>query len=191
MSEKSEKDNKAFHSYLDNIKAKTGKTPEDFRILAENKGLAKTGEIVAWLKSEFELGHGHAMAVAHVINSHGKARVSADDAVGTFFTGNKAQWRKSYDALIARVNQFGSDIEIAPGKTYLSLVRGAKKFGILQTTADRMDIGIKLKGAEPTDKFEAAGSWNSMVTHRVRVTDAKQVDAEVIAWLKRAYDTAK
>jgi len=191
MSEKSEKDNKAFHSYLDNIKAKTGKTPEDFRILAENKGLAKTGEIVAWLKSEFELGHGHAMAVAHVINSHGKARVSADDAVGTFFTGNKAQWRKSYDALIARVNQFGSDIEIAPGKTYLSLVRGAKKFGILQTTADRMDIGIKLKGAEPTDKFEAAGSWNSMVTHRVRVTDAKQVDAEVVAWLKRAYDTAK
>jgi len=191
MSEKSEKDNKAFHSYLDNIKAKTGKTPEDFRILAENKGLVKTGEIVAWLKSEFELGHGHAMAVAHVINSHGKASVSADDAVGTFFTGNKAQWRKSYDALIARVNQFGSDIEIAPGKTYLSLVRGAKKFGILQTTADRMDIGIKLKGAEPTDKFEAAGSWNSMVTHRVRVTDAKQVDAEVIAWLKRAYDTAK
>lgn len=57
----------SFQAYLDNIKAKTGKTPEDFKALAEEKGLlnplAKAGTIVEWLKEDFGLGHGHAMAI--------------------------------------------------------------------------------------------------------------------------------
>lgn len=57
----------SFQAYIDNIKQKTGKTPEDFKQLAEEKGLlkpgVKAGEIVAWLKEDFSLGHGHAMAV--------------------------------------------------------------------------------------------------------------------------------
>lgn len=57
----------SFQAYIDNIKTKTGKTPEDFRKLAEKKGLlkegVKAGEIVAWLKEDFKLGHGHAMAI--------------------------------------------------------------------------------------------------------------------------------
>jgi hypothetical protein len=56
-----------FQAYVDNIKTKTGKTPEDFRKIAGKKGLlkpgVKAGEIVAWLKKDFGLGHGHAMAI--------------------------------------------------------------------------------------------------------------------------------
>ena len=59
-----------YKAYLDNIKAQTSKTPEDFMALAKKKGLvkdgkvvAKHGEIVTWLKSEFKLGHGHANAI--------------------------------------------------------------------------------------------------------------------------------
>lgn len=57
----------SFKAYLDSIKAKTGKTPADFKALAEEKGLLgpgmKAGEIVKWLKEDFDLGHGHAMAI--------------------------------------------------------------------------------------------------------------------------------
>jgi hypothetical protein len=57
----------SFQAYIDNIKAKTGKTPEDFKKRAEKKGLLKPGvkamEVVAWLKNDFNLGHGHAMAI--------------------------------------------------------------------------------------------------------------------------------
>ena len=56
-----------FRAYIDNIHAKTGKTPEDFKKLAKAKGLlepgVKAGQIVAWLKEDFDLGHGHAMAI--------------------------------------------------------------------------------------------------------------------------------
>lgn len=62
----------SFQSYIDNIKAKTGKTPDEFKKLAEIKGFivdgklntnVKATEITNWLKQEFELGHGHAMAI--------------------------------------------------------------------------------------------------------------------------------
>jgi Domain of unknown function (DUF4287) len=56
-----------FQAYIDNIQAKTGKTPDDFKKLAKKKSLLKPGvkasEIVAWLKQDFDLGHGHAMAI--------------------------------------------------------------------------------------------------------------------------------
>jgi hypothetical protein len=62
----------SFQVYIDNIKAKTGKTPEDFKKIAEQKNFIVDGnlnpkikatEITNWLKDEFELGHGHAMAI--------------------------------------------------------------------------------------------------------------------------------
>ena len=181
----------SFQAYLDNIKAKTGKTPEDFRKLAKKKGLVKSGEIVAWLKAEFGLGHGHANAIAHVIMHADDPKVSLEDKVAAHFAGNKAGWRKTYDALITKATRFGADVAIAPGKTYISLLRGSKKFGIVQVSAaERLDIGIKLKGVKPTERLEAAGSWNAMVTHRVRITDPKQIDKEVLTWLKQAYDAA-
>jgi len=58
--------------HANNIKTKTGKTPEDFKKLAEKKGLLKPGvkamEIVAWLKKDHGLGHGHAMAIYAIFN---------------------------------------------------------------------------------------------------------------------------
>jgi predicted transport protein len=191
MSEKSEKDKKAFQSYLDNIKAKTGMTPADFRKLAKQKGLVKAGEIVAWLKKDFGLGYGHAGAIWQLIGHADDVKASPDDRLAKLFAGNKIKWRKAYDTLEKKVRKFGTDVEVAPNMTYINLCRGSKKFAIVQATADRLDIGIKLKGIAPTEQFEAAGSWNAMVTHRVRISDPKQIDAEVLAWLRQAYDATK
>ena len=62
----------SFQGYLKTIKSKTGKGPADLRQLAEKKGFTEKGElkstvkaaeIVKWLKDDFDLGHGHAMAI--------------------------------------------------------------------------------------------------------------------------------
>ena len=52
-----------YKAYIDNIKAKTGKDPEDFLALAKEKGLTKHAELLSWLKSDCGLGHGHANAI--------------------------------------------------------------------------------------------------------------------------------
>ena len=64
----------SFQAYLDNIEAKTGKTPAELITLAKAKGFdapgTKAGTIVDWLAQDFELGRGHAMAIVHIIK-HG------------------------------------------------------------------------------------------------------------------------
>jgi hypothetical protein len=178
----------SFKAYLDSIKEKTGKTAEDFRLLAVKKGLADRAGIMAWLKKEFGLGYGHAHLIAHLILHHGEAAPTKEDNLSALFAGKKAHWRKTYDSLTAKVAKFGKDVGIFPGGTYVNLNRGKKKFAILQpSAAERFDIGLKLKGVKASGRLEAAGSWNSMVTHRVRIGDPKEVDAEILAWLKQAY----
>lgn len=75
----------SFKAYLDNIHAKTGKAPHDFRRMAEEKGFVsdgaiadgvKAGEIINWLKEEFDLGRGHAMAIVALLKGHKDAPVS-------------------------------------------------------------------------------------------------------------------
>ncbi len=183
-----------FQAYLDNIQAKTGKTPEDFKALAEKKGLlkpgVKTGEIVAWLKEDYGLGRGHAMAIVLVLQQANSPKSSADEKISKLFSGNRSGWRKTYDGLLGKVNKFGSDVTVSPTNSYISILRQGRKFAIVQVTADRFDIGIKLKGVPPKDRLRKSGAWNSMVTHRVQIDDPKQIDAEVISWLHQAYNKA-
>jgi hypothetical protein len=182
----------SFQAYLETVKAKTGKTPEDFAKLARERGLTKHGEIVAWLKQDFALGHGHANAIATVLLKSDSRAASADEKLRTLFSGKKATWLEASVALLERVRAFGNDVDIQANETYVNLLAGKKKFAILQpSSAERLDVGLKLKGVTPTERLEVAGSWNTMVTHRVRVGDAAQLDDELLEWLRAAYNATR
>ncbi len=184
----------SFQAYIDNIYKQTGKTPEDFLALAKEKGYlkdgVKTSEIVAWLKKDYGLGQGHAMAIVLTFQNATQPKVSAQEQVDRLFKGDKTRWRAPYDRLISTINGFGPGVTVDATNTYISLLRQGRKFGIVQVTSKRLDIGIKLKGTGSSDRFEPAGDWNSMVTHRVSISDPKQIDAEVYTWLKKAYEAA-
>ena len=65
----------SFQAYLDNIEAKTGKTPQQFIDEAVSKCFnkeTKTGEILQWLADDYGLGRGHGMALVHVIKNGAK-----------------------------------------------------------------------------------------------------------------------
>jgi hypothetical protein len=184
----------SFQAYLDNIKTKTGMTPADFRRAAESEGMlrpgVKTGEIVAWLKHDYDLGRGHAMAIVLTLKSSSEPKTVPEDGISRHFKGDRARWREPYEMLLASVRGFGPGVSVGPTSTYISFLRNRKKFAIVQVTGDRLDVGIKLKGERPTSRFEAAGTWNSMVTHRVRISEPRQLDSQVIAKLKDAFDRA-
>lgn len=182
----------SFQAYLDNIKAKTGKTPEDFKKLAEAKGLLKPGikaaEIVAWLKKDFNLGHGHAMAIYTVFKGTKEQQQDTEGMLDKHFQGEKEKWKTAYDILLKKIFSFGKDINIAPVSSYISLLRGKKKFAIIQVTRDRLDIGLKLKEQSPSARLEAAGNWNTMMTHKVSVISSNELDKELFSWLQKAYE---
>ena len=71
----------SFQAYLDNIKAKTGKTPKELKVAAEEAGVFSPDmtatELVTWLKEEYGLGHGHSMAVWKVFKDNGWVRAAS------------------------------------------------------------------------------------------------------------------
>ncbi len=91
----------SFQAYLDNIKAQTGKTPQDFLALAEQKGYlkekVKTSEIVSWLKNDYGLGRGHAMAIVLTFQNATRPIESKDERLDKLFQGEKARWQKPYE----------------------------------------------------------------------------------------------
>lgn len=173
-----------------NLEKNTGKSFEAWMAMARKKDFAKHGEIVAWLKTEHALGHGFANMIALRSRESADSPPGSDDRVDAQYTGAKSALKPIYDAVTAAVEKLGGDVEISPKKTCVSYRRN-KQFALIQaSTATRVDLGINFKSEPTSARLEASGSFNAMVSHRVRLSSLKEVDAEVKAWLKKAYDAA-
>lgn len=173
-----------------NIAEKTGKSVEQWVKAVKAEALEKHGQIVKFLKSDHGFTHGYANYVAHKTLKSSALDADDDDLIAAQFAGPKAELKPIYDKLVGLVKKLGDGAELAPKKSYVSL-RHNKQFGLIQpTTKTRVDLGLVLKGKAPAGRLEASGSFNSMVTHRVRLESADQVDGEVKAWLKEAFDAA-
>ena len=120
-------------AYFDNIKAQTGKSPEDFIFLAKKKGLlkedVKTGQIVAWLMEDFGLGHGHAMAIVMALKNATRPMESMCEKIAKQFKGDKARWRGSYEKLLAKGREFGQDVSESPPTHTSASCATAKSLG--------------------------------------------------------------
>ncbi|MAW81108.1 MAG: phosphoribosylformylglycinamidine synthase [Parvularcula sp.] len=175
-----------------NLKANTGKTLEQWVAIAKKSGEEKHGGVVKHLKAEHGLTHGFANLVAHkYLKSDAGSAEGGDDAlVAAQYAGAKADLKPVYDALIKAATAFGKDVEIAPKKTYVSLRRN-KQFALVQpSTKTRVDLGVNLKDEPAKGRLEKSGSFNAMVSHRVKLEKPTDVDKDVKAWLKKAYSQA-
>jgi hypothetical protein len=143
------------------------------------------------LKSEYGVTHGFANTIVLLYRQQAAGGPPAEeDLVAAQYQGPKAALRPIYDAVLEAVSGFGTDVEIAPKKTYVSLRRG-KQFAIVQAnTRTRVDLGLNLKGTEPTDRLEGGSVFSGMCTHRVRLSEPAGVDDQVRSWLHQAYEQA-
>lgn len=176
---------------LKNVPDKTGKSVAQWCAILKKSGLDKHGEQVKFLKTDHGVTHGFANLIATLYRNDGKLPGADESALlEAQYAGPKADLRPIYDALITAASKLGKDVEISPKKTCVSLRRN-KQFALIQpSTRTRVDLGINLKGTEPDGRLEASGSFNAMVTHRVRLTSPKDVDAQLKRWLKQAYAEA-
>ena len=182
----------ADQNMISNLEEKYGKTIDEWIAVVEASGEEKVGARVKYLKTEHGFTHGYANLVAMLAKD--KAEQAAgdvpDDPVDALYAGDKAHLRPIYDAILSNVQKFGKDVEESPKRTYVSLRRN-KQFAIVQpSTKTRVDVGLVIKELDPDGRLEAAGSWNSMCTHRVRLESADEVDGELLEWLRTAYDAA-
>ncbi|MEK9502606.1 DUF4287 domain-containing protein [Gaopeijia maritima] len=179
-----------------NLKEKTGRTIEEWMAVLAGREGEKHGALVASLKGDHGVTHGFANLIVHTFRDGGVAPAASPgastppaDLVAAQYEG-KEHLRPIHDRLLDAVTAFGDDVEVAPKKSYVSL-RRTRQFALVQpSTRTRVDLGLRLDGVEPAGRLESSGSFNSMVSHRVRLNGVEDVDDEVLQWLEAAYRDA-
>ena len=185
---------KALETQIQNIQKKTGKTLAELAALVKASGLTKHGEIRDMLKRDLGLGHGDANTLVHtVLKSDGEsaakaAGASTDDVLSEIYAGPKAALRPIHEKLMSAIGKFG-EFEIAPKKGYVSLRRNKQFAMIGPATRTQVELGLNMKGVAPTDRLIALPP-GGMCQYKVRLSQEIEVDAEIIQWVKTAYDGA-
>jgi hypothetical protein len=177
---------------LRNIEAKTGQDLAALRTAIAGSGTTKHGEVRTWLMETYGLGYGDANALAHFAAGDKGAAPASDDATADplagIYTGKKAHLRSIHDALMAAIEPWG-DFEAAPKKAYVAL-RRKKQFAMLgPRTADRAELGINLKDDVGNERI-VVQKPGGMCQYAVALSSPADLDAEVLAVLRRAYDAA-
>ncbi|MCZ7555546.1 MAG: DUF4287 domain-containing protein [Bacteroidia bacterium] len=180
----------ATQTMIENLHTSTGRSLEQWIAVVRQEQLPKHGEILKFLKEQHGLTHGYANLIAHKSRGSDAASVdNQDDLIVKQYQG-KEHLRPLYDALMQQISRFGDDVEIAPKNAYVSL-RRKKQFAMLQpATKTRFEIGLNLKGQEPSGKLQAINSSNAMCSHKINLASTEDIDTEVLRWIKLAYDNA-
>jgi hypothetical protein len=183
---------KAVQTQLENIQKKTGKSLEELAAVIKKSGLTKHGEIRDHLKRELGLGHGDASALVHAILQSDGQRAgegkSEEAVLDTIYAGAKAHMRPIHEKLMNEINKFG-EFEVAPKKGYVSL-RRKKQFAMIgPKTNTRFEVGINARDLATNARLLKQPN-GSMCNYIVSVSDAKEVDSELVAWIKAAYEGA-
>lgn len=185
---------KAIQTQLANIEKRTGKSLAELVALVKGSGLSKHGELRDMLKNDHGMGHGDANTLVHyALKSDGESAAkesgaSTDDILAEIYKGPKEALRPIHDVLMSHIDGFG-EFEIAPKKGYVSL-RRKKQFAMIgPATNSRVELGLNMKGIDATDRLEARPA-GEMCQYKVKLTDAREVDAEVVGWIRTAFEAA-
>ncbi len=179
---------KALATQLKNIEARTGKTLDQLIAHVRESGLEKHSEIVSMLKSSLGLGHGDANTIAHSAKEAGTPSISPADPLDALYVGPKVALRPVHDSLLTHLLQFGT-FETAPKQKYVSYRRKRQFAMIGPATNTRVEVGLNIKELPSSPRLEKLPA-GQMCNFRVKLTDAAQVDSELVAWIKAAYEAA-
>lgn len=181
----------ALATQLRNIETKTGRTLQQLRELLDASGLSKHGEKRSHLMATLGLGYGDANTVVHLAAQAAAAddgSSSSDDPLAAIYAGPKAALRPLHEKLVAAIDQFGSH-ESAPKKAYVSL-RRSKQFAMIgPATKDQIEIGLNVKGLPEHARLKVVPP-GGMCQYKLRLSDAKEIDKELLGWLRLAFDGA-
>jgi len=171
---------------------KTGKTLEEWMAIVKQQSFQKHGEIMKYLKGEHGMTHGFANFVSLKTRASDAVSVAERgiDLIENQYSKGKEQLKPIYEQLKVVISEFGDDVEFVAKKANVS-VRRKKQFALIQpSTKTRIDLGLKLKGKEMTDRLLGSGKFGSMCSHRVQLLAVEDIDNELINWLKEAYGKA-
>jgi hypothetical protein len=178
----------AVATQLRNIEARTGKSFAQLCRLIADSGLTKIGEQRAMLMDKMQLGYGDANMLALRAKDAAMPAAAAADPLDAIYAGAKAPLRMLHERLHAEIRKLG-EFETAPKKSYVSL-RRKKQFAMLgPATKDQVELGLNAKGLAASPRLKTLPP-GGMCQYSVRLSAVGEIDAELLAWVRAAYDAA-
>ena len=173
-----------------NLQQRCGQSLDALFAHLRASGLVKHAALRDVLKHDHGLGHGDANLVVHLFlqGAHPQPADTTADPLDDLYVGPKAGLRPIHEAIMAQVSAFGA-FERAPKKGYVSL-RRKKQFAMLgPATKTQVEVGLNAKGLTGGDRLleQAPGG---MCNYKVRLASLTEVDAELIGWLRAAFEAA-
>jgi hypothetical protein len=184
--------------WIAELAPKTGRSLDEWIALVKKDGPAGLDSRRAWLKSKHKLGNNSAWWIAERADRLGdeedspeKYLVAAERYVAGQYAGKKSGLRPLFDELLKLGRSLGADVKACPCKTMVPLYRKHVFAQIKATTNSRIDFGLcftTYKGKLPKRLIDTGGlAKKDRITHRMEITSANQIDAELGKWLKLAY----
>ena len=188
----------AKQTQLQNIQTRTGKSLDELFALIRESGLTRHGQILQLLKRDLGMGHGDANALAGAYLKAGEqggapagapaGEASPDDVLDVIYAGPKADLRPIHDKVLSALAALGP-FDVAPKKGYVSL-RRKKQFATVGPRPRRGSMsGLNMKGVPATARLTELPA-GGMCQYRVSLTDASEVDDELMGWVRQAYASA-
>jgi len=185
--------------WIGELKEKTGRSLEEWIAFTKKEGPKDEKSQRAWLKVQQRLGTNAAWWIAARVagkeseeDSPEKYLAAAPEYVEKQYAGKKAALRPIFDELLKMGKSIGGDVKACPCLTMVPLYRNHVFAQIKPTTNTRVDFGLALthyKGKLPKRLVDTGGfAKKDRITHRIEITDTKQIDADVKKWLKSAYE---
>lgn len=182
-----------------NMKAKTGKSVDEWIAFIKKNGPKTEVERRDWLKKEHKLGTNYSWWLAE--RSVGKNLDEgdsdaylrdADRYVKEMYAGKKAALRPIFERLLDIGLSIGDDVKACPCQTMVPLYRENVFAQIKPTTNTRIDLGLFLRGAKPPKSIIATGGEQKgdRITHRIAIESVDQINGDVTKWMKTAYELA-
>ena len=140
----------------------------------------------AWLAREGVTGYAQNLLVMERFGYPDFFTASASELIDGQFK-DRPQLRPIFDAILKAVEGLG-EVTVQARKTYVSIVSSRRTFARVQpTTKDRVDLALRLEGQKAGGRLKPSKIHETMPV-QIGLNGPKDVDSEVIRWLRKAYE---
>jgi len=168
------------------LEKRTGVGVDAWKRRIMKEGLDDEASLRAWLTSQGVTGYGQSLLVMERFGYPNFLLATADELIDAQYE-DRPGLRPIFDAIVAAAMRLGK-VTVQARKTYVSLVSPRRTFARIQaTTKGRVDLGLRIEGVAPGGRLQPSRIHETMPL-QVGLSTLADIDAEVVRWLRRAYD---
>jgi hypothetical protein len=168
------------------LKKQTGEDLDHWNSRIKKKKFANARRLKEWLAGQEVTGYAEQLLVMEQFGYPDFFSASADELIDGQYA-DRPHLRPVYEAIVASARAIG-EIVIQARKGYVSLLTPKRTFArVRATTKDRIDLGLRLEGLQPRGRLKPSRIHETMPL-QVSLTEPKDLDQEVLKWLRKAYE---